>query len=80
MDVHHDTEVDMADDPISYSVKGAVAATGYSRAYIYQKISAGLLDVRKDGGKTVIIGKSLRDYIGSLPAMRSSKAREPVHV
>jgi len=65
-------------EPISYSVKGAVAATGYSRAYIYEKISAGLLDVRKDGGKTVIIGKSLRNYIASLPAMRSSKEREAI--
>jgi hypothetical protein len=65
------------DQPIAYSVRGAVAATGYSRAYIYQKISAGLLDVRKDGGKTVIIGQSLRDYIAALPAM-PSKGRQTI--
>jgi hypothetical protein len=63
------------EEPISYSVRGAVTATGYSRAYLYQKIAAGLLDVRKDGGKTVIIGESLRNYIASLPVMPSGRQR-----
>lgn len=58
--------------PISYTVKRAVADTGYSRAKLYELIAARKLDVRKDGRKTVIVAQSLRDYIANLPQFTSS--------
>jgi hypothetical protein len=54
--------------PISFSIKGAVAASGLSRSRIYEFISAGKLDVRKDGAKTLIMADSLRACVKSLPA------------
>lgn len=55
--------------PISYSVRGAVTASSYSRSRLYQLIAEGKLDVRKDGRKTLITAESLRDYIYSLPSI-----------
>jgi hypothetical protein len=63
----------MSEQPFSYSVKGAVAASGKSRASLYNAKDAGKLDFRKDGKKTIIIGDSLRNYILSLPPLPPKK-------
>jgi hypothetical protein len=60
---------------ISYSIKGAIAATGYSQAKIYKLAATGKLDVRKDGKRTIITAESIRAYIASLPRFKSNDAR-----
>jgi hypothetical protein len=55
-------------NPIAFSVKGAVAASGLSRSRIYEFISAGKLEIRKDGAKTLIMADSLWACINSLPS------------
>lgn len=60
--------------PISYSIKGAVAATGFSRTRIYEMIRDGKLEARKDGGRTIILGESLRSCVVSLPRARPDNA------
>lgn len=58
---------------LSYSIKGAIAATGYSQAKIYKLAAAGKVDARKDGKRTVITAESLRDYIANLPRFQSAR-------
>jgi excisionase family DNA binding protein len=56
---------------IAYSIRNAVAASGISRSKIYELISKGKLDARKDGRKTLILASSLDEYIHTLPAIRA---------
>lgn len=55
--------------PISFSVKGAVQASGLSRSKIYELIRAGQLDARKQQGRTLVMGDSLRAYLRALPPL-----------
>jgi len=56
--------------PISFTIKGASAASGFSRSRIFELIRDGKLDARKDGGKTLIMADSLRAVVKSLPPAR----------
>jgi hypothetical protein len=53
--------------PLAYTVKDACAAVGCKVTKLYELVGAGLLDARKIGGRTVIVGDSLRRYVASLP-------------
>ena len=53
--------------PISFSIKGAVAASGLSRSRIFELIRDGKLEARKDGAKTLVDAGSLRACVKSLP-------------
>jgi hypothetical protein len=69
-------DADLTDPaPLTYTVKRAVADTGYSRARLYELMAEGKFDVRKDGRKTLIIGQSLREYLAGLPAFQSTSRR-----
>jgi hypothetical protein len=59
--------------PISYTVRGAVLASGLSRSRVYELLARGVLKARKDGRKTLVLADSLTAYIGSLPPMRQEK-------
>ena len=54
-------------EPISYSIKGAVAATGLSRATLYRYIQAGRIQPKKCGTATIIPAAQLRALVESLP-------------
>jgi excisionase family DNA binding protein len=56
--------------PIAYTIRTAVAVTGLSRSRIYELIGQGQLEARKDGRRTLVMTKSLRTYIASLPTVR----------
>ena len=54
--------------PLAFTIPGASAASGFPRTKLYELIGAGVLDARKSGRQTIIIGDSLRAYMASLPA------------
>ena len=54
-------------DPLAYTIQDAGQLAGLGRTKLYDLISEGVLDARKIGSRTVIIGESLRGYITSLP-------------
>ena len=62
-------------EPIAYTIRAAVAASGLSRSRIYELIARGILEARKDGRKTLILAASLNACIVALPAVKPSKAR-----
>jgi excisionase family DNA binding protein len=55
-------------DALAHTIADASKVTGIGRTTLYGLIGAGVLDARKAGGRTLILGASLRDYIASLPA------------
>jgi hypothetical protein len=57
----------MDSDPLAYTVADAERLTGHGTSKIYQLMAANVLDARKAGKRTLIMGASLRDYINSLP-------------
>jgi hypothetical protein len=59
---------------IAYTIRGAVAASGFSRSRIYELIAQGEVEARKDGRKTLVMAASLAAYIGKLPTFRDRKA------
>jgi excisionase family DNA binding protein len=67
---------------ISYSVKTAAMATGYSRSYLYVAIQGGNLRTFKRGGRVFILADELKRFIhseamaGSLPDSAIKKAEE----
>ncbi|HMJ27391.1 MAG TPA: DNA-binding protein [Xanthobacteraceae bacterium] len=59
---------------VSYSIKGAIAATGFSQSKIYKLAALGKLDARKDGKRTIITAESVAAYINGLPRFESARA------
>lgn len=59
--------------PIGYSIKSAVAASGFSRSRIYELIGDGKLQAVKDGAKTIVLANSLRQCVKSLPPAKPGK-------
>jgi hypothetical protein len=57
-------------EPIAYSIKGGIAASGSSRSRIFEWIRDGEVIAYKDGSKTLLDGPSLRAKIKSLPRAR----------
>ena len=58
---------DGAFPPILYTMEGAQIASGFTRSRIYEEISAGNIEARKAGRRTLVVGDSLRAYLASLP-------------
>lgn len=54
--------------PITYSIEGAMQASGLPRCKIYELLGQGKIEARKDGRRTLIPAESLRAYLSSLPA------------
>jgi excisionase family DNA binding protein len=55
---------------VAYTIRTAVAASGISRSRIYELISHGKLEARKDGRKTLVVASSLDAYLRALPALK----------
>jgi hypothetical protein len=53
--------------PIGLTIPSAASMTGLGRTRIYELIGAGVLDARKAGRRTIIMGDSLRAYLSTLP-------------
>lgn len=64
--------------PLAYTIRGAVAASGFSRSRIYELIGRGLLKARKDGRKTLVLADSLATCIEALPPLDPTKQINPV--
>jgi hypothetical protein len=56
-----------AEEIISYTIKGAVRASGISRSALYQHIAAGRIVARKAGTSTLVDAESLRHFLAQLP-------------
>ena len=52
---------------LAYPIKDACAAVGIGRTKLYALISAGQLEARQCGGRTLIPADSLRAFLASLP-------------
>ena len=57
-----------SNDVLALSPADAAKALGIGRTNLYRLISAGLIDARRLGGRTVIPATSLRDFLAGLPA------------
>jgi excisionase family DNA binding protein len=56
-------------EPIALGVKDAAAFIGLSKSRLYELISAGAIEARKLGHRTVVPTASLRDYVESAPRL-----------
>ena len=54
-------------EPISYSIKGAMEASGLNRNKIFEALRNGDVEGFKHGRNTLISGSSLRAFIQALP-------------
>ena len=53
--------------PRLFSIAEVKARLGIGNTFVYQEISAGHLDARKIGARTLVTAESLARYIESLP-------------
>lgn len=53
--------------PLLYSIPAAGKLIGLGRTKIYELISAGRLDAKKAGYKTLVTSESIARYVESLP-------------
>lgn len=58
---------------IAYTIRSAVAVSGFSRSRIYEMIARGELEARKDGRKTLILAESLVARIHALPVAPATR-------
>jgi excisionase family DNA binding protein len=54
--------------PMTYTIEGAVQATGLPRTTIYELLGKQRLSAVKAGRRTLILADSVRAYLESLPA------------
>lgn len=59
--------------PLVYPLMDACRIGGFGHTRCYELISAGILDARKSGSRTVITHRSLAAYIDSLPKLNSRR-------
>lgn len=64
--------MDASPQPLGYTVKEAVKASGIGRTTLYKDLKAGRLPARKRGRRTLILRADLEAYLTNLPS------REPV--
>jgi excisionase family DNA binding protein len=53
--------------PMTYTIEGAVEASGLPRTTIYELLGRGIIEARKAGRRTLIPAASLQAYLDSLP-------------
>lgn len=53
--------------PITYSIEDAVTASGLARSRLYALMGLGEIETRKIGRRTMILARSLADYIERQP-------------
>jgi hypothetical protein len=57
-------------EPLLCSVEAAMAIIGRGQTFILDAIARGVLDARKSDRRTLVVVKSLHDYVASLPPAR----------
>jgi excisionase family DNA binding protein len=62
--------MDNSNQKITVTISEACALSGLGRSSIYECFKAGKLTRRKQGKRTLILMRELRDYLESLPAAR----------
>jgi hypothetical protein len=65
-------------EPLLCSIKAGEAILGRSERSIYDMIYNGDIEAVKSDRRTMLIVKSLRDYVAKLPRARGSKNRRRV--
>jgi hypothetical protein len=58
---------EVATEPFAVRLPEAERLTGLSRAELYRRASRGQIDFVKAGASTLVVYRSLRDHIASLP-------------
>ena len=53
--------------PLLHTIESAKLATGLGHTKIYELMSAGVLDARKAGSRTLITDASISAYVAGLP-------------
>jgi hypothetical protein len=73
---HHDANTIGSAQPLTVTIPDAVRLSGLSRSEIYRRLTAGDIQARKSGCRTLIVWNSLKAHIESLPAA-GFRARAP---
>ena len=55
-------------EPLSFTIRDAVTATGMARSRLYQLIAAGELKALKVGRRTLLDAGALKNFLSNLPA------------
>jgi hypothetical protein len=66
--------VDLSILPVLLTVRQAVAVSGLSRTYVYERLSDGSLEGRKIGRSTMVLTASLLSLIERLPRFGDAQA------
>jgi hypothetical protein len=53
--------------PAMFTIQGAQDFSGLARSRLYELMSAGTIEARKCGRRTLLVGDSLRQYLANLP-------------
>jgi hypothetical protein len=53
--------------PLTVTIAEAIRLSGLSRSEVYRRLSAGDIQARKSGNRTLIVWASLRAHIEALP-------------
>jgi excisionase family DNA binding protein len=53
--------------PMTYTIEGAVKASGLPRTTIYELLGSGKIQAKKAGRRTLIPAESLQAYLANLP-------------
>lgn len=63
-------------DAIAYTIVCTMIVSGLTRTAVYGLIGSGELQAVKSGRRTLVMGDSLRRYIGALPAASIAAPRK----
>ncbi len=63
-------------DQLAYRIDDACRALGLGKTTLYALIGEGLIEARICGGRTLVLGESLRQFLASLPKAEIRMARK----
>ena len=62
---------------LAYTINEACEAIGIKRTMLYREITAGRLEPRKIGNKTIILADDLNQYMKTRPLMKNTPSPNP---
>jgi hypothetical protein len=74
---YHDANTIGGPQPLTVTLHDAVRLSGLSRSEIYRRLSAGDIQARKSGSRTLIVWDSLKAYIEALPTAEFHAPKTP---
>jgi len=69
-------KLSVVSEPLTVTIDGCVARTGWSRSEVYRLLAAGSLRARKQASKTLVEWASVLEHHGTLPPAQFSLGRQ----